>query len=35
LHTPDINADGTLTVPSVPGNGCEPNEKQLEKYRVA
>jgi L-alanine-DL-glutamate epimerase-like enolase superfamily enzyme len=34
LDTPDLSKDGTVTVPSAPGNGCEPNEKQLAKYRV-
>jgi L-alanine-DL-glutamate epimerase-like enolase superfamily enzyme len=34
VDTPDINEDGTLTVPSAPGNACEPNEKELARYRV-
>jgi len=34
LTTPDLNEDGTVAVPSMPGNGCEPNETKLAKYRI-
>ena len=34
-HTPDLNDDGTVTIPDVPGMGSDPNEKMLERYRVA
>jgi L-alanine-DL-glutamate epimerase-like enolase superfamily enzyme len=33
--TPDLNDDGTVTVPEVPGLGCEPNEEALAQYRTA
>ncbi|MBB2891896.1 L-alanine-DL-glutamate epimerase-like enolase superfamily enzyme [Flexivirga oryzae] len=32
--TPEINSDGTVTAPSVPGNGCEPNDRELKKFRI-
>jgi L-alanine-DL-glutamate epimerase-like enolase superfamily enzyme len=35
VNTPDIDADGTVTVPEVPGNACDPNEKELAKYRIS
>ena len=34
-YTPDLNEDGTVTIPDVPGMGSDPNEASLEKYRVA
>ncbi|HVZ14579.1 MAG TPA: mandelate racemase/muconate lactonizing enzyme family protein [Bauldia sp.] len=32
--TPEINADGTVSVLETPGGGCELNTAELEKYRV-
>jgi L-alanine-DL-glutamate epimerase-like enolase superfamily enzyme len=34
LHAPAINADGTVTVPEVPGAGLDPNEKVLAPFRI-
>ena len=34
LHSPKLNADGTVTVPEVPGIGLDPNEKALAPYRI-
>jgi L-alanine-DL-glutamate epimerase-like enolase superfamily enzyme len=34
LHTPEINADGTVTVPDVPGTGCEVNEAAMAPFKV-
>ena len=34
LHAPKVNADGTVTVPEVPGAGLDPNEKALAPYRI-
>lgn len=34
LHTPELNRDGTVSVPTAPGNGCDPNEAELNRYRV-
>lgn len=34
-HAPELNADGTVTVPEVPGLGCDPNEEALARYQVA
>jgi L-alanine-DL-glutamate epimerase-like enolase superfamily enzyme len=34
LHAPAVNADGTVTVPEVPGAGLDPNDKALAPYRV-
>lgn len=34
LDTPSLNSDGTVTVPNKSGNGLQPDEKQLERYRV-
>jgi len=35
LHAPSVNADGTVTVPEVPGVGLDPNDKALAPYRIA
>jgi L-alanine-DL-glutamate epimerase-like enolase superfamily enzyme len=34
LNTPELNSDGTVSVPTAPGNGCEVNEAELDRYRV-
>jgi len=34
LHAPTVNADGTVTVPEVPGAGLDPNDKALAPYRI-
>lgn len=33
LHAARINPDGTVTVPEVPGLGCDPNEEVLRRIR--
>jgi L-alanine-DL-glutamate epimerase-like enolase superfamily enzyme len=33
-QAPAINADGTVTVPEVPGAGLDPNEEVLAPYRI-
>jgi L-alanine-DL-glutamate epimerase-like enolase superfamily enzyme len=33
--TPDLNDDGTVSVPDEPGLGCDPNEESLARYRVS
>ncbi len=33
-HAPKVNADGTVTVPEVPGAGLDPNEAVLAPFRV-
>lgn len=33
IHAPEFNADGTVTVPEVPGLGCDPNEEALAAFR--
>jgi L-alanine-DL-glutamate epimerase-like enolase superfamily enzyme len=33
-YTPELNADGTVSVPEVPGIGCDINEKAMEPYLV-
>jgi hypothetical protein len=35
LHTPMLEADGCVTVPEVPGIGCEPNVQALAAHRTA
>ena len=35
LYPPEFNADGTVTVPEVPGLGCDPDEAALAKFRQA
>lgn len=35
LHTPMLQSDGCVTVPDVPGIGCEPNEEALTPYKTA
>jgi len=34
LHAPRVNANGTVTVPDVPGAGLDPNDKALAPYRI-
>jgi L-alanine-DL-glutamate epimerase-like enolase superfamily enzyme len=34
LETPELNADGTVTVPETPGMGCDIDEKHMEQYLV-
>jgi L-alanine-DL-glutamate epimerase-like enolase superfamily enzyme len=34
LHAPTVNANGTVTVPEVPGAGLDPNDKALAPYRI-
>lgn len=34
LHAPELNADGTVTVPEVPGIGLDPNEEALAPHRI-
>jgi L-alanine-DL-glutamate epimerase-like enolase superfamily enzyme len=34
-YSADLNEDGTVTIPDVPGMASDPNEAALEKYRVA
>lgn len=34
LHAPEINADGTVTVPDVPGAGIDPDFAALEPHRI-
>lgn len=33
--TPNLNEDGTVTVPDIPGLGCDPQEDSIAKFRVA
>ena len=35
LYPPEFNAHGTVTVPEVPGLGCDPDEAALAKFRQA
>lgn len=35
LHTPMLEADGCVSVPEVPGIGCEPNVQALAAHRTA
>jgi L-alanine-DL-glutamate epimerase-like enolase superfamily enzyme len=35
LHSPALNADGTVTVPEAPGAGLDPNEAVLAPFRIA
>jgi L-alanine-DL-glutamate epimerase-like enolase superfamily enzyme len=35
LYPPEFNSDGTVTVPEVPGLGCDPDEAALAKFRQA
>ena len=34
LHAPELNSDGTVTVPEVPGIGLDPNETALAPHRI-
>jgi L-alanine-DL-glutamate epimerase-like enolase superfamily enzyme len=34
IHSPQLNSDGTVTVPEVPGIGLDPNSKALEQFRI-
>jgi L-alanine-DL-glutamate epimerase-like enolase superfamily enzyme len=34
LDTPELQTDGTVIVPEVPGLGCAPNETALAPYRI-
>lgn len=33
-HTLQVNSDGTVSLPGVPGDGAGPNCAALEQYRV-
>lgn len=34
LETPELNDDGTITIPNTPGAGLDPDYKALEPYRI-